>query len=99
MPNQKIYWTFCDQLIRSVTSIGANIAEARCASSKKDFIKFYDIALKSANESLYWLCLLRDSNLQEIDKADVVALLSDLDIICRMLAKSLITLKKSINKL
>jgi len=41
------------QLLRSATSIGANIVEAKGASSKKDFIKFFNYSLKSANESLY----------------------------------------------
>ncbi|HRZ29331.1 MAG TPA: four helix bundle protein [Candidatus Paceibacterota bacterium] len=40
-------------MLRSATSIGANIIEARASSSKKDFIKFYEIALKSANETIY----------------------------------------------
>jgi len=42
-----------DQLLRSATSIGANVMEAKSASSKRDFIKFYEIALKSANEIKY----------------------------------------------
>ena len=49
------------QLLRSCTSIGANIAESQAASSKKDFINFLHHALKSANESKFWFCLLRDS--------------------------------------
>jgi four helix bundle protein len=48
------------QLLRSATSIGANIIEAKSAHSKKDFIKFYEISLKSSNETKYWLCLLRN---------------------------------------
>jgi four helix bundle protein len=42
-----------NQLLRSGTSIGANLIEAKSSSSKRDFIKYYDIALKSANESKY----------------------------------------------
>ena len=42
-----------DQLLRSATSIRANVMEAKSASSKRDFIKFYEIALKSANEIKY----------------------------------------------
>lgn len=57
---KRIYFSITDQLLRSTTSIGANIIEAKSASSKKDFINFYQIALKSANETKYWLCLLRD---------------------------------------
>ena len=45
LPNKKIYWVITDQLLRSGTSIGANIIEAQAASSKKDFIKFFQIAL------------------------------------------------------
>jgi four helix bundle protein len=53
--------TLSRQLLRSSTSIGANIVEAKGASSKKDFANFFGYALKSANESLYWLGLLRDA--------------------------------------
>jgi four helix bundle protein len=53
LPKERIYWVLSDQLVRSATSIGANIFEAKSASSKRDFIKYYEIALKSANESTY----------------------------------------------
>lgn len=46
------------QLIRSATSIGANFTEAQGASSTKDFTNFLFIALKSANETRYWLSIL-----------------------------------------
>jgi len=49
------------QLLRSATSIGANVIEAQAGSSKKDFTNFFSYALKSANESKFWLGLLRDS--------------------------------------
>src|SRR3989344_9062155 len=49
------------QLLRSATSIGANIIEAQASSSKKDFINFLHYALKSANETKYWLELLLES--------------------------------------
>ena len=44
-PNTKIYWVFQDQLLRSATSIGANLYEAKSASSKKDFMRYYDCLL------------------------------------------------------
>jgi len=50
------------QLLRSGTSIGANIEEADGAFSKKDFIYKMQIALKEAKESHYWIRLLRDTN-------------------------------------
>ncbi len=47
-----------DQLFRSGTSIGANVAEAQCAISRNDFIAKLYIALKESNESIYWIDLL-----------------------------------------
>ncbi|MDM8566110.1 four helix bundle protein [Candidatus Halobeggiatoa sp. HSG11] len=49
------------QILRSGTSIGALIKEAEHAQSKKDFINKMNIALKEANETEYWLMLLKDS--------------------------------------
>ena len=50
------------QILRSGTSIGANVEEAQAAQSKKDFISKNSIALKEARETIYWLRLLKDSN-------------------------------------
>ena len=47
-----------DQLIRSATSVGANVHEAQGAGSKKDFAHFLQIALKSGRETIYWLTVL-----------------------------------------
>ena len=47
------------QLIRSATSVGANIIEAQAGSSRKDFTNFLSHSLKSANESKFWLLLLK----------------------------------------
>ncbi len=58
---EKLYFTLYNQLLRSGTSIGANVIEGRAGSSKKDWINYYLIALKSSNETKYWLCLLRDT--------------------------------------
>lgn len=55
------------QLLRSGTSIGANIEEAIAAQSKKDFISKMSIASKEARETRYWLRLLEKSKLVDID--------------------------------
>lgn len=52
---QQLPRSVLDQLVRSVTSIGANYAEAQDASSKKDFINKIYIAKKEANETKHWL--------------------------------------------
>jgi four helix bundle protein len=59
---QKKEFILSKQLLRSGTSIGALIREAEFAQSKADFINKMSIALKEANETLYWLSLLKDTN-------------------------------------
>ncbi len=87
-----MYWSISDQLLRSATSIGANIVEAKSSSSKREFIKYYEIALKSSNATKYWLCLLRDSKIStEIEK--VTILLNEAIEISNMLASALLTMK------
>jgi len=61
------------QLVRSGTSIGANIEEATAAQSRRDFISKMSISSKEARETNYWLRLLRDSQLCEgIDYTDLI---------------------------
>lgn len=91
LPEKKVYWIIADQLLRSATSVGANIVEAKSSSSRRDFIKFYEIALKSANESKYWFGLLRDAT--EADNIKIKELLDELNQIANMLGSSLLTLK------
>lgn len=91
LPEKKVYWVISDQLLRSATSIGANIVEAKSSSSKRDFIKFFEISLKSANETKYWLGLLRDAT--DADKGSINKLLQEAEEISKMLGSSLLTLK------
>jgi four helix bundle protein len=91
LPQKRTFWIISDQLLRSATSIGANVVEAKSSSSRREFIKFYEIALKSANETKYWLELLRDAT--EISKKEIEILLKECEEISKMLAKSLLTLK------
>ncbi len=79
------------QLLRSATSIGANVIEAQAGSSKKDFTNFFNYALKSANESKFWIGLLRDSNKSDKNKAN--ELLQETIELANILAASIITLK------
>jgi four helix bundle protein len=58
---QKKEFVLSKQILRSGTSIGANLAESECASSRKDFLNKKYIALKETNETLYWLDSLRNS--------------------------------------
>jgi four helix bundle protein len=91
-----IYFSIFDQLLRCGTSIGANLVEGGGGSSKKDVINYYHIALKSANETKYWLCLVRDGI--SCDKGIVSGLISEADEISKITASSLLTMKKIVTR-
>lgn len=93
LPKERAFWIIIDQLIRSSCSIGANMTEANSASSKKDYINFYFHALKSANEARYWLALLKEliPNSKIVENLDAEA-----EQLCKILAASIITMKKSL---
>ena len=80
------------QMLRSGTSIGANIAESRYAQSKTDFASKLQIALKEAAETEYWLDLLRDSQLVESSLA-FDSLLADCIELVKLLTSSIKTAK------
>ena len=92
LSEKRTYRIITEQLLRSSTSIGANFVEAKAASSKRDYIKYFEIALKSANESLYWLELLRE--LLTVDKAEINMLLLETQEIANIIGASLLTMKR-----
>ncbi len=89
---EKNEYILCKQVLRSGTSIGANIAEAVCAISKKDFVAKMYIAYKEASETLYWLELLHDT--EYLDDALFVSIWND----CKELHKMLSSITKSANE-
>lgn len=89
---EKIFHSIFAQLVRSATSVGANLVEAQAGLSKKDFLKFYIIALKSANETKYWLCLIRDS--LDADKNKISGLLQEAGEFSKMIASIIISTKQ-----
>jgi four helix bundle protein len=70
LTNEKNEYVLSKQLLRSGTSIGANVEEAIASQSKKEFIAKLNISLKEAHESHYWLRLLKDSNYMQ--KSDLI---------------------------
>ena len=83
------------QLMRSGTSIGANVSEGQQGQSKKDFISKMSIALKEAHETNYWLRLLERVDFER--NARYKALLDDNDEIIRILASIVKTSKENQN--
>ncbi len=90
-PQKRASWVIADQIIRSSTSIGANIIESQAASSKKDFVNFLNHALKSGNETKFWLALTKDLDQKLITQVDDQ--LKEVDEITKILGSSIATLK------
>lgn len=82
------------QLLRSATSIGANVREATNAQSKKDFLSKLNIALKEANETQYWLELLFKGGILSQKEFDSVY--PECTEIAEILSASVKTVKKNI---
>ena len=91
LPRDSVCDVMGKQLLRSGTSVLANYVEANSASSKKDFINFFNHSLKSSNESKVWLTLLRDTD--KGDKNELNWLLKELLELSNIIASSILTLK------
>ena len=84
--------TIAKQLLRSSTSVGANINEAIYGNSKADFISKLHISLKETSESIYWLTLLKNTKLFEYDYDTLINLAEEIK---RMLIASINTAKNN----
>lgn len=95
LPNDPVIREIKSQLTRSGTSVGANYFEADAVSSKKDFQNFFSYALKSANESKFWLAILMDSGLvSENIIPEAKRLLQETKELADIFASSIITMKE-----
>ncbi|MEA3386970.1 MAG: four helix bundle protein [Patescibacteria group bacterium] len=83
--DEKKEYTLSKQLLRSGTSIGANINEAQAGQSKADFIAKMSIASKEARETKYWIDLLIKTNYLSNDEKHVESLLKDMEEIIKLL--------------
>lgn len=92
LSNEKKEFILSKQVLRSGTSIGANINEALSAESKRDFIHKLNISLKEARETAYWLNLLADSDY--INKVEHSVLIKDCNELIKMLTSIILTTKE-----
>ncbi len=93
--NKNSEFILSKQLLRSGTSIGANVHEAEAASSKKDFLNKMTIASKEARETEYWIKLLFESNLT---KTDLKSYLQEINELNKILTSIVKTTKESLTK-
>ena len=91
LSGEKKEYVLSKQILRSGTSVGANITEANQAQSKSDFVHKLAIALKEAVETEYWLCLLRDSEYITTNQAE--SLVDNCKELVRILTSSIKTAK------
>lgn len=87
----KIYFSIFDQLLRSGTSVGANLVEGTAGVSTKDYLNYHAIALKSANETKYWLSLIKEVVPDAKNKID--ELIKEANEISKIIATIIINIK------
>ena len=92
LKHQKDEYTISKQLLRCGTSIGANISEAISAESTADFIHKLGIAQKEANETLYWLDLLKITDY--ISEKEYQSINSDCEEIRKIITSIILTSKQ-----
>jgi four helix bundle protein len=92
---EKKEWVLSHQILKSGTSIGANVEESIRGQSERDFFAKLSISYKEARETHFWIRLLFETNY--IDQLEAESLLADCDEIIRILSASLRTLKKKLN--
>jgi four helix bundle protein len=95
LTEEKREYIMSKQLLRSGTSIGANIREGQNAQSKPDFIHKFSIAQKECDETLYWLELLHQS--EYLEEKEFTSIHSDATELLKMLRSSILTTKQNIH--
>lgn len=92
LQSEKKEYVLSQQLIRSGTSIGANVEEAIDGQSRKDFTSKISISYKEARETNYWLRLLEATNY--LEKKEATSLLIDTEELCKILSSILVSSKQ-----
>jgi four helix bundle protein len=93
MEAKRLFVPIIHQLLRSATSIGANVIEGKSGNSRRNLINYYTVALRSANETKYWLCLIRDT--MQVNKIEVRNLIKEANEISKIIASSILKLKQT----
>lgn len=94
LTHEKKEYVLSKQLLRSGTSIGANVAEAQAAISKKGFVAKLSISAKESRETQYWLRLLADSYYIDRSEEKVGQLFNEVDSLIRLLTSIIKTAQK-----
>jgi four helix bundle protein len=98
LPNNRVGWTFCDQIVRSATSSASNYRAACRAKSDKDFISKLETTIEETDETLFWLEMIEETNI--IDQSEGIAILkTEANELLSIFVSSVRTVKNRLNKL
>lgn len=92
----KSEYVISKQLLKSGTSIGANVEEAVGAQSRRDFFAKICIAYKEARETLYWVRLLGETDY--LSSEEMTSLVSDIEELCRIIGRIKISTQRQLNR-
>jgi len=96
LPSKPSVWEISKQIIRSSTSVGANYRAACRAKSTPDFINKLKIVEEEADETMYWLEILEESELVNSDSVTIIK--KEIDEILSIVVASLKTLREKVNR-
>lgn len=96
LPNNKVGWTFANQIVRSSTSVAANYRAACRAKSDKDFISKLETVAEEADETLFWLEMIAESGII-IDNDKIPPFIKETDELLSIFVASVKTVKNRIN--
>src|SRR5690606_30598982 len=97
LSEQKRECVLSKQFLRSGTAIGALVREAEHAQSKSDFLNKMNISLKEANETLYWIILMKETDY--LSQQEFQSIHNDAEELVKMLASIVKTTKQKLNKI
>lgn len=96
LPNNRVGWTFTDQIVRSATSVAANYRAVCRAKSDKDFISKMETVIKEADETLFWLEMIEESKIM-IDDFGLMNLKKECNELVSIFVASVKTVKNRLN--
>ncbi len=96
LPNNRVGWTFTDQIIRSSTSVAANYRAACRAKSDKDFISKMETVIEETDETLFWLEMIDESDII-IERGDLVPITKETNELLSIFVASVKTVKSRMN--
>ena len=96
LPNNRIGWTFTDQIVRSSTSVAANYRAVCRAKSDRDFISKMETVIEEADETLFWLEMVEEAKLMA-EESELIKLKAEANELVSIFVSSVKTIKNRIN--